>query len=174
MPLPESLLLLFDGRYRDIPEFDFALPVGGLLAMAAIRLTLARHPGESWREALALRRDVPRPLFPQPHSAARLADAAMVPLSLIGEAWALGTAATSSSPTRPSRTSYPICSMGLVWNARWTFGRPCSFYWLYRSCWPGRQQRRQSLLEDADAGRGHRQIGLVQRRHSFFTSFCAA
>ena len=33
-----SLFLLFDGRYRDIPEFDFCLPVGGVLVLAAIGL----------------------------------------------------------------------------------------------------------------------------------------
>ena len=31
-----SFMLLFDGYYRDIPELDFCLPVGGLIVLAAL------------------------------------------------------------------------------------------------------------------------------------------
>ena len=40
-----TALLLFDGRYRDIPEFDFAVPVGGLAVMLGLRLTLTLGQG---------------------------------------------------------------------------------------------------------------------------------
>ncbi|HMA49691.1 MAG TPA: exo-beta-1,3-glucanase [Magnetospirillaceae bacterium] len=110
-----SLMLLFDGRYRDIPEFDFALPVGGLLVMAAIRLTVARHPGESWRGALAINE-----LFPgRYHRNIRLLGGlmlAMVPLSLIGEAWALGSARDFIIAHPTFREQLPYLLNGLVWN----------------------------------------------------------
>ncbi len=110
-----SLLLLFDGRYRDIPEFDFALPVGGLLVMAAIRLTMARHPGESRRAALAIDE-----LFPgRYHRNIRLVGwlmLAMVPLSLVGEAWALGSARDFIIAHPTFREQLPYLLNALVWN----------------------------------------------------------
>src|SRR5579859_957919 len=111
-----SLLLLFDGRYRDIPEFDFALPVGGLLVMAAIRLTLARQPGESWRDALAIGE-----FFPGGHRAGliRLLGwlmLAMVPLSLVGEAWALAIARDFLIAHPDFADRWPHILDALVWN----------------------------------------------------------
>ena len=111
-----SLLLLFDGRYRDIPEFDFALPVGGLLVMAAVRLTVARHPGESWREALALDE-----MFPGRYSRSLTPllgwlTLAMVPLSLIGEAWALGTGRDFVIAHPTFLDQLPHLLNALIWN----------------------------------------------------------
>jgi exo-beta-1,3-glucanase (GH17 family) len=111
-----SLLLFFDGYYRDIPEFDFAVPVGGLLVMAAIRLTLARHPGETWREALSIEE-----MFPGRHDR-RIALllgwllAAMAPLTLVGESWALavGRDFIAAHPLVADRLPYLV--KALVWN----------------------------------------------------------
>jgi exo-beta-1,3-glucanase (GH17 family) len=111
-----SLLLFFDGYYRDIPELDFCLPVGGLLTMAVIRLSLARHPGESWREALSIAE-----IFPGWHDR-RLSLAigwllvVMAPLTLVGESWALavGRDFITAHPTFTEQLPYLI--KGLVWN----------------------------------------------------------
>lgn len=40
-----TFLLLWDGRYRDIPEIDFALPVGATLSMLALRVILIGDNG---------------------------------------------------------------------------------------------------------------------------------
>jgi hypothetical protein len=111
-----SLLLFFDGYYRDVPEFDFAVPVGGLLVMAAIRLTIARNPDETWREALAI-----EDLFPGRYNR-RIVRAigwlmlAMAPLSLVGESWALavGRDFISAHPALGDRLPYLL--KALVWN----------------------------------------------------------
>ena len=110
-----SLLLLFDGRYRDIPEFDFALPVGGLLVMAAIRLAMARQSGESWREALSIGEMFPGPYqgWVRPLGWLLLA---LAPLSMVGEAWALGSARDFLLAHPTFREQLPHLIKGLVWN----------------------------------------------------------
>jgi len=111
-----SLLLFFDGYYRDIPEFDFAVPVGGLLVMAAIRLTVARHPGERWREALSIDE-----MFPGHHDR-RVSLLLgwllliMAPLTLVGESWALAVGRDFIAAHPTFNDQLPYLLNGLVWN----------------------------------------------------------
>jgi exo-beta-1,3-glucanase (GH17 family) len=48
-----TVLLFVDGRYRDIPVIDFAVPAFGIAALALIRAVLARRQGWSWSQGLA-------------------------------------------------------------------------------------------------------------------------
>ena len=106
-----SFLLIVDGRYRDIPEFDFALPVGGLLVLAAVRLSR----GAGWRDALSI-----DALFPGRHHGLLITLGwlllVLAPLSLAGEAWALaiGRDFIAAHPTFESRIPYLL--NGLIWN----------------------------------------------------------
>jgi exo-beta-1,3-glucanase (GH17 family) len=111
-----SVLLFLDGYYRDIPEFDFALPVGGLLVLAAVRLTLARHAGESWREALSIDE-----MFPGHHDR-RISLLLggllliMAPLTLVGESWALAVGRDFITAHPTFREQLPYLLNGLIWN----------------------------------------------------------
>jgi exo-beta-1,3-glucanase (GH17 family) len=49
-----TFLLAFDGRYRDIPEVDFALPCVGVAALLLLQAVLTRHHGKRIRPALSL------------------------------------------------------------------------------------------------------------------------
>ncbi len=106
-----SFLLIVDGRYRDIPEFDFALPVGGLLVLAAVRLSR----GANWRDAVSI-----DTLFPGRHHGLLVTLGwlllALAPLSLMGEAWALaiGRDFIAAHPTFGEQIPYLLD--GLVWN----------------------------------------------------------
>lgn len=48
-----SLLLALDGRYRDIPEIDFAVPCAGLAGLVLLRAALAFGRGEAVLPAIA-------------------------------------------------------------------------------------------------------------------------
>ena len=111
-----SLWLCIDGYYRDVPEFDFSLPVGGLLVMAVVRLTLARHPGEGWREALSIEE-----LFPgrQDYRVSRLLGwllLIMAPLTLFGESWALAVGRDFIAAHPTFQDQLPYLLNALVWN----------------------------------------------------------
>ncbi|HLN23435.1 MAG TPA: exo-beta-1,3-glucanase [Patescibacteria group bacterium] len=49
-----TMLLAFDGRYRDIPEIDFSVPAIGLTLLILIRVGVARRQGGALGPALAL------------------------------------------------------------------------------------------------------------------------
>ena len=49
-----SLLLAVDGRYRDIPDVDFALPCIGTAALVLLRAALARGRGEPIAQAFSI------------------------------------------------------------------------------------------------------------------------
>ncbi len=49
-----GLLLVFNGRYRDIPEIDFSVPTVGVTLLLLIRVVLARRQGATLTAALAL------------------------------------------------------------------------------------------------------------------------
>jgi exo-beta-1,3-glucanase (GH17 family) len=106
-----SLFLLFDGRYRDIPEFDFCLPVGGVLALAAINLMR----GAGLRAALSLDGLFPggAPRFARWLGWALVAGAI---LSCLSEAVALagGRDFIAAHPSIPAQL--PLLLKGLVWN----------------------------------------------------------
>ena len=106
-----SLFLLFDGRYRDIPEFDFCLPVGGVLVLAAIGLLR----GAPWREALSF-----EGLFPSRHYRFTVLLGWLLVatgvLSVIGEvnALAIGRDFVAAHPSL--REQLPYLVKALVWN----------------------------------------------------------
>ena len=92
------------------------MPMGGLVVMAAIRLTVARHPGESWREALSIEE-----MFPGRHHHRFTAwigwlMLALVPLSLIGEAWALGIGRDFVIAHPTFQDQLPYLLNALIWN----------------------------------------------------------
>jgi exo-beta-1,3-glucanase (GH17 family) len=111
-----SVLLFLDGYYRDTPEFDFCVPVGGLLVMAMTRLTLARSPGENWRAALSIDE-----MFPG-HQSRRVSLLLgwllliMAPLTLIGESWALAVGRDFITAHPTFREQLPYLLKALVWN----------------------------------------------------------
>ena len=49
-----SMLLAFDGRYRDIPGIDFSVPVGGIAVLLIAQAIAARRRGGSFAAALSL------------------------------------------------------------------------------------------------------------------------
>jgi hypothetical protein len=91
-----SLLLLLDGYYRDIPEMDFCLPVGGLIVLAVLERSVGGL---------------------LPHS--RWLGWGLVAgglISAFSEAWALHTARDfiAAHPTLADQLPYLL--KGLVWN----------------------------------------------------------
>lgn len=106
-----SLLLLYDGRYRDIPEIDFCVPVGGVLVLAAVNLIR----GAGWREALSL-----DGLFPGGHARFTAwlgwALAAAGVLSAVSEmvALAMGRDFIAAHPAISAQLPYLV--KALVWN----------------------------------------------------------
>jgi len=110
-----TLLLLFGGRYRDIPDFDFALPVGAMLLLPALRLILALRQGGRARAALAF-----DGLFPGRRSVATQALAWLLPLTAaaacLSESLALGRGVDFVAMHPRLSDQLPYLLRALVWN----------------------------------------------------------
>lgn len=104
-----SFLLLYDGYYRDIPEMDFCLPVGGLIVLAALN--------RSFDGLTSGRRVVGWALM-----AAGIASA-------LSEAWALHIARdfVAAHPTLADQLPYLI--KGVVWNREMDLWAAMQFVW---------------------------------------------
>ena len=107
--------LLFDGRYRDIPEFDFAVPVAATILLVWVRLALAFSQGGSLRAALAF-----EGLFPGRRSLATRILAWLLPISafaaMLSESLALldGRDFTAMHPALSDQLPYALNA--LIWN----------------------------------------------------------
>jgi len=107
--------LLFDGRYRDIPEFDFAVPVAATLLLLAFRAVLAKSQGGGIRAALAF-----DGLFPGRRSVATRLLAWLLPISafaaMLSESLALldGRDFAAMHPSFADQLPYALTA--LVWN----------------------------------------------------------
>ena len=119
-----SVMLFYDGRYRDIPELDFCLPVGGVLVLAAVNLL---H-GVKVREALSL-----EGLLPGRHSRFTVllgwALVAGAIISAISESWAIaiGRDFVIAHPTYADQLPYLL--KGLVWNREMDLWSAMQFLW---------------------------------------------
>jgi exo-beta-1,3-glucanase (GH17 family) len=110
-----TVLLLADGRYRDIPEFDFSVPVAATLLLLGFRAVLARRQGGSLRAALSF-----DGLFPGRRSVATRLLAWLLPLSalaaMVSESAALlnGRDFTAAHPGLAEQLPYALAA--LIWN----------------------------------------------------------
>jgi hypothetical protein len=109
-----SVLLAFDGRYRDIPELDFSVPCAGLSLLILVRLLTSRST------SLALDGLFTAPGFSG--SSRRIAMGLLAlllvlcaPLSLIGEGLAvIGDDFVVNHPTFADQV--PLILRAMVWN----------------------------------------------------------
>ncbi len=110
-----TFLLLFDGRYRDIPEFDFSVAVGSILLMVALRLVLVWRQGGAPLDALDF-----QGLFPGSRSRITRALAWLLPLAavaaLASEAFALESGRDFVAEYPSFADQVPLLLTSLVWN----------------------------------------------------------
>lgn len=107
-----SFLLLWDGRYRDIPEFDFAVPVAGTLLLVVLRVVLTARQGGRFRDALS---------FPGFNRQIASALALLLPLAAIGcllsEPAAMFFTGRDFAAAHPALTDQiPYLAKALIWN----------------------------------------------------------
>ena len=108
-------LLAGGGRYRDIPEIDFSVPVAGLALAVGLRLALAWRQGASLRSALSY-----DGLLPGHASRAIRLLAWLLPLSAVvalgseGVSLMLGEDFIRAHPTIAAQI--PFVLKGLIWN----------------------------------------------------------
>jgi exo-beta-1,3-glucanase (GH17 family) len=106
-----SVMLFYDGRYRDIPEFDFCLPVGGVLVLGVVNMIQGLNAREAWSL---------EGMLPGRHSRFTVllgwALVAGALISVISEGWALaiGRDFVVAHPTFSEQLPYLL--KGLVWN----------------------------------------------------------
>jgi exo-beta-1,3-glucanase (GH17 family) len=111
-----TFLLLWDGRYRDIPEFDFAVPVAGTLLLLALRAFLLMRQGGRLGEALSF-----VGFFPGFNRYAASALALLLPLAaaagLLSEPAAMFFTGRDFAAAHPALTDQiPYLAKALFWN----------------------------------------------------------
>lgn len=109
-----TALLLLDGRYRDIPEFDFSVAVGGIILLVGLRLVLVVRQGGTMA-AVSF-----RGLFPGRDSALTGWLAWLLPLAaaaaMASEVFALAVGRDFIAEHRSFADKLPLLLASLVWN----------------------------------------------------------
>lgn len=110
-----TALLLLDGRYRDIPEFDFSVAVGGLILLVGLRLVLVVRQGGTIASAVSF-----RGLFRGRDSALTGWLAWLLPLAAVAamasEVFALAVGGDFIAEHRSFADKLPLLLASLVWN----------------------------------------------------------